>query len=289
MILAVMTQVSSNWQGAVEMVRRVATATGRQRHGRFSIEGLRLHERALRAGVPLEQVLVGERLWQAESARVQQLLAELATAVPNLITIPDTVMSDLTNGRDLGGLLGLIPLPDAPSLAEVLSRVPKPLLLVAVEVVDPGNVGALLRTGHASGITAFVAVGRSDPFHPKAVRTAMGSLFKVPVVTLEDIAPLLTLLQNQGIETVGTAVQDGTLLPQANFSERGTAVFMGNEYWGLPPELQTQLNTLVTIPMAEGIDSFSVNAAAAIIFYEIQQPHLQPPANKALYQTHADD
>lgn len=271
MILSIMAQTNSNWQGAVEMVRRVASAKGRAQHGRFSIEGIRLHERALRAGVPLEQVLIAESLWQDGSARVQALLAELETAVPSLITIPDNTMSDLTAGRDLGGLLGLSPLPTAPDLRHLLTAIAKPLLLVAAEVIDPGNVGALLRTGHASGIAAFITVGRSDPFHPKAVRTAMGSLFKVPVVQLETITELVAILQELEVEMVGTAVQSGTFLPQAQFSARGTAVFMGNEYWGLPPELQTQMDTLITIPMAEGIDSFSVNAAAAIILYEIRR------------------
>ena len=145
MISAVMAQQKGNWQGAVESVRRVATARGRARDGRFSIEGIRLHERAIRAGMPLDQVLVAESLWHGGSPRIQQLLAELQTAVSSLITIPDPVMTELTEGRDLGGLLGLIPLPTAPDLSQLLAATTTPLLLVAVEVVDPGNVGALLR------------------------------------------------------------------------------------------------------------------------------------------------
>jgi TrmH family RNA methyltransferase len=222
----------------------------------------------------LEQVLVAESLWQDTSARVQQLLADLQTAVPSLITIPNDTMSDLTDGRTLGGLLGLVALPSTPDLPQLVTTTANPLLLAAIEVVDPGNVGALLRTGHASGITAFVAVGRSDPFHPKAVRTGMGSLFKVPVVRIKHIKSLIAMLQAQDIKMVGTAVRDGIVLPQAQFLGRGTAVFMGNEYWGLPKTLQSQMDTLVTIPMAEGIDSFSVNAAAAIILYEIRRATL---------------
>lgn len=266
-----MTQITNNWQGAVESVRRVASAKGRARHGRFSIEGLRLHERALRANAPLTQVLVAEALWHDSSSRVPQLLADLQTAVVPLITIPDAVMTELTEGRDLGGILGLVEMPLTPDFAQLLTATVKPLLLVAADVVDPGNVGALLRTGHASGITAFVAIGRSDPFHPKAVRTSLGSLFKVPIVQIEAAMPLMTLLREQEVAMVGTAVQAGTLLPQVGFAERGTAVFMGNEYWGLPDEIQAHMDTLVTIPMAAGIDSFSVNAAAAIILYEARR------------------
>ena len=269
-----MSYSTNNWQGAVEAVRRASRAKGRARHGRFSIEGIRLHERALRADVPLELVLVAESLWQNTSERVQKLLAELATAVPSLITVPDSVMAELTAGRDLGGLLGLSPTPTPPQLPQLLTTVSRPLLLVAADVIDPGNVGALLRTGHASGITAFISVGRSDPYHPKAVRTAMGSLFKIPVVQLEAVVDLMMILREMKIEMVGTAVQADRLLPQAQFSGKGTAVFMGNEYWGLPETIQKEMDTLLTIPMQAGIDSFSVNAAAAIILYEIQREQL---------------
>ena len=102
----------------------------------------------------------------------------------------------------------------------------------------------------------------------------MGSLFKIPVVQVEHIASFIALLQGHDIQLVGTAVQDGTLLPQAHFSEKGTAVFMGNEYWGLPETIQSQMDVLATIPMVQGIDSFSINAAAAIILYEIRRSKL---------------
>ena len=99
----------------------------------------------------------------------------------------------------------------------------------------------------------------------------MGSIFKLPIVRYESAADLLTDLGDAEIERVGTAVTGGTHLPNAKFEGRGTAVFLGNEYFGLPNDLTKQLDTLVTIPMVAGIDSFSVNAAAAIILYEIQR------------------
>ena len=177
-------------------------------------------------------------------------------------------MADLTDGRSLGGFLGLVKLPQPPSL-DAITQPPNPLLLITVDVVDPGNLGAMLRTGHASGITAFITIGGSDPFHPKAARTSMGSLFKIPILPQADPVSLLAHLQKANIQTVGATSQDGIPLPQAAFSRRGTAVFMGSEYFGLPDAIISQLDSLVTIPMAEGIDSLSINAATAVILYEI--------------------
>lgn len=261
----------TNWRGAVEMVRRTMTAVGRQQTGLYPIEGIRLHERALRASLTFELTVLAETLAQEKSPRLQELLTRLPPATHHLQPIPDAIMAALVNGRDLGHLISLAKIPPDTPLTDVVKTVPRPLLLVAQEIVDPGNVGAMVRTGHASGIAAFVAVGVSDPYHPKAVRTSMGSLFKTAVSHQSDAASLLPTLRQLGIEMVGAAANDGIPLPQATFSKRGTAVFMGNEYHGLPAELLRQLDQRVTIPMSAGVDSLSVNAATAVILYEINR------------------
>ncbi|MCL4263859.1 MAG: RNA methyltransferase [Anaerolineae bacterium] len=262
---------SANWRGVVEMVRRTMTAVGRRQTGLYPIEGIRLHERALHAGLTFELTILAESLVRENSPRLHELLTHLPPTTRHLQPIPDTVMVELLNGRDLGHLISLIKIPPDVQLADVVKTGPHPLLLVAHEVVDPGNVGAMVRTGHASGITAFVAVGVSDPHHPKAVRTSMGSLFKTAVCHYPDTTRLLSDLGQLGIETVGATATTGVLLSQAQFSPRGTAVFMGNEYHGLPDDLLRQLDQHVTIPMTSGVDSLSVNAATAVILYEIRR------------------
>ena len=99
----------------------------------------------------------------------------------------------------------------------------------------------------------------------------MGSLFKIPIRPQADPVSLLAHLRRANIQTVGATAQDGIPLLQAAFLGRGTAVFMGSEYFGLPEVIANQLDSLVTIPMAEGIDSLSINAATAVILYEIMR------------------
>lgn len=251
------------------MIRRATTAKGRGQTGLFTIEGIRLHERALRANVCPTTAVLTHSFLQSPDDRIQSLLAELRAASCILHTIPETVMNSLTNGRSLGDIIGLVALPATVTLTELLQTAVAPTLLVAVNVIDPGNVGALVRTAHAAGCAALLTLGASDPFHPKAVRTSMGSIFKLPALPYATVDGLLSDLKRQHIQTVGTAVQDGVLLPQADFSASGVALFVGNEYWGLPPAVTAALDTAVTIPMAPGIDSYSINAATAIILYEI--------------------
>ena len=252
------------------MIQRTATAKGRAASGFFSIEGTRLHERALRANVRPTAVLIAQSVWQNPPKREAVILQQLTAQNIPCHPIPNVEMDKLTQGRQLGGLSGLVPLPAPLHLANWLTAHPAPTLPVAVDVVDPGNVGGMIRTAHALGADLFVAVGSSEPYHPRAVRTSMGSIFKLPIVTIE-LSELLGMLRPYPIQTIGTLAENGVPLPQLTVGGEGTAVFMGGEYWGLPENLLNQLDQRVTIPMAAGIDSFSVNAAAAIVLYELQR------------------
>lgn len=266
---------TANWRGVLEVIRRAATAQGREQAGYFSLEGTRLHERAWRAGVPVTAALLTQTYQQDPAARIQALLAALAQSGCALHVVPDDVLQALTGRRGLGDIVGLVKMPPPADLEAIVTAADRPpLLLAAVEIADPGNVGALLRTAHAVGAAAFVAVGsagRSDPFHPKAVRTAMGSLFKLPVACFQTLPPLQRLLRAHKIQMIGTVAQGGVRLPEAALAGTGAAIFMGSEYWGLADEAAAGLDLRVTISMSGGVDSFSVNAAAAILLYEVRR------------------
>jgi len=291
-------------QSLVTMIRRVETMTGRRRAGLYAVEGTRLVERALRAGAPLEAALIGERLAADAHPRAAALRAALANAGCRVAVAADGVLDELTAGRDLGPIIGLVRLPAALTLADVLvtadrrpqttdrrpptapspflpfSLSPLPprtpaglLLLAAVDIRDPGNVGALTRTAHAAGARALLVTGAADPFHPRATRISRGSIFKLPVVAYETDDALLADLRRHDVATVAAVAGDGAPLPAVVWPNQPTAILMGNEGEGLTPELLSAVDLRVTIPMAAGVDSYSVNAAAAIILYAAQLSH----------------
>ncbi|TDJ72659.1 MAG: RNA methyltransferase [Planctomycetota bacterium] len=296
---------ASAWRGVEVDIRRAASAGGRADIGRFSLEGTRIFERALEAGVPVEVALVAEGYQDDPSERVRRLIAGLERAGCVLHTVADEVVERLTEGRGNGAILGLVRIPEQPGLAAVLAvrsqahlhRPRRPLdvsqaplstepgtppptaeagggepgtLLVGVEIEDPGNVGAMVRTARASG-AVFAAVGITDPFHPKAVRTSMGNLFKGPTLRFATAAPLLAELRTLGVRTLGAVARGGVPLHEAPVDARAVAVFMGSEAFGLPEEVTRAMDALVTIPMAAEVSSLSVNAAAAVFLYELRR------------------
>jgi len=259
------------WRGLLADVRRALAARGRARLGCFAIEGTRLHERALRAGWPPEAVLVSRSAWEGPSERVGKLLAELGAAGCRCEVAPDGALEELTAGRGDGPLVGLVRLPASRSLGEILESrgEARPVVLVGVEVEDPGNVGALIRTALAVGASAFVGVGITDAFHPRAVRTSMGSLFKLPALHHATLGSLLRAVDGVGLRKLGAVSREGTPLPEVDPGDGGVAVLVGGEAFGLDRPAREAMDQLVCVPMTPAVDSLSVNAAAAVILYEL--------------------
>lgn len=265
--------IHNQWAGIAEQIRRTNTVRGRAAASLYSVEGLRLIERALHAGAALEAVLMAESLATSPDARLAAMRRDLGERNVAVYLAPDAVVYDLTEGRDLGAILGLVRLPQAPTLAELLRRDDghPALFLAGVDILDPGNAGALVRTAHAVGATAFLAAGTTDPFHPRATRISRGSIFRLPIVPYASSADLLAGLRAEAVQTIATAATRGALLPDLPPVVGAAAVLMGNEGEGLPDAVLSTVDTIVTIPMPEGVDSFAVNAAAAVVVYELRR------------------
>lgn len=250
------------------MLLRTKTTKGRRSSGLYAVFGTRMVKRAYTAGIPITQVLHAADYGRHPTGAA--LLARLQADNTSLIAVPPAEMRRLTGARVHGAIAALLTLPDPPTLSHQLTTHPPPLILVAVDVQDPGNLGALVRTAHAAGATLLITSGDSDAYHPEAVRTSLGSIFKCPVLhqSWEQLLPPFT---EHGIELVAAVAEEGDPLPAHRFAPGGTAVFLGSESAGLPEALIARLPHRLTIPMPAGVDSFSINAAAAIFLYEVQR------------------
>ena len=261
--------MSETWRGKIAELERVATGRGRAQLNAYALEGLRLHERALNAGVELRNVVVSRSFSESVGERESKLRDRLLAAGTDCTIAPDEEVSRYSGGRKIGGVLSLAARPDAPSLGELVwdAAGGGGTLLVGVDVEDPGNVGALVRTALASGASAYIRVGTGDPYHPQAVRTSMGSLFRLPILHLE-LDALLQQLRGNEVASFGAVSRGGTGINEIALPPGPMAMFVGSEAFGLSEELVSRLDARVTIPMASGVDSYSVNAAAAILLYE---------------------
>ena len=265
----------TDWHGAAMEIRRAATSRGRSALGCFSLEGTRLHERALAAGAQIELAVVSQSFRAAPTERTRRLMAGLQDSGCRLYTAADDELRDLIDGRSAGAIVGLARLPKAPSFDDIFTPPStRRTVLVAVDVLDPGNVGALVRTCLAFDVAAFIGVGVSDAYHPKAVRTSMGSVFKLPVLQLGDPQSLFDELRKRNVLMLAAVSSGGAAVSELDCGAAARALFVGSEAFGLNEGLVAELDTRVTVPMAAGVDSLSLNAAAAVILHELQRPSI---------------
>lgn len=153
-----------------------------------------------------------------------------------------------------------------PSIADAIASA-NPLIVVAHDVQDPGNVGAIVRTAEAAGATAFVATaGTADPLGWKALRGSMGSALRLPIARGE-VADVLPALRAAGIGAIALVPRAGEPLFTADF-RKPSALLLGSEGSGLPDDLMRQVDRRITIPMHGAVESLNVGVAAALVLYE---------------------
>jgi RNA methyltransferase, TrmH family len=255
-------RIRSNLQSIVRDLQR---RKARGRRGLAVIEGVRLVEEALGAGLEFTGALVSPEL--ARTTRGRALTTELASHAITVEEVGSRVFADLAGTDTPQGVLAVVQ-PKLWTLAEIAGG---PLLVVD-GVQDPGNVGTLIRTAHALGAAASLLLrGSADPLNPKALRAAMGATFRHPVVQLDD-GPFISWARQQEY-VLWAAAADGVPLSRAleatTSRKELVAVIVGNEGAGIRPQLNAIAAQRVAIPLARGAESLNVAVAAGILLYEV--------------------
>jgi TrmH family RNA methyltransferase len=134
---------------------------------------------------------------------------------------------------------------------------PRPVSLALWHVADPGNVGTLIRTADAFGALVALSEGCGDPTGPKALRASAGAIFRVPLGRFDEVeGRRVALVAHGGEALAATTLGDGTVF------------VLGAERDGLPDDVVSSCDVLVSIPLAQGVESLNVAVAGAIALYE---------------------
>jgi len=204
-----------------------------------------------------------------EEVAIQPLIAALADAGVSVATVAQPVMDAVSPVRSSSGIVALAARPSF-QLDRLYSGA-APLVVIAVDVQDPGNIGAIVRTAEAAGATGVVSAGASaNPFGWKALRGSMGSALRLPTFAAADAATALADARRRGCRIVATAPRGGTSI--FALSLKGpVAVLIGGEGPGLPAALTDAADERVTIPMQAPVESLNAAVTAALIVYEAKR------------------
>ncbi len=245
-----------------ELVRLHERRT-RERSGRTLVEGARETRRALEAGIELETVYLVPQLLSDEGRALSDALA--AAAVPR-IELSESAFARASRRQGPDGVLGVARPPrrelDAVRLPEAA------LLLVAVGIEKPGNLGGLVRSADAAGVDAVLAVdgAGTDPWNPSVIRASMGSVFALPVLACDE-RQARAWLQRRGMRTVATSPAGEMDLWDAELTGP-VAVVLGPEHAGLSPRWLETASARVRVPMRGASDSLNVGVTGALLLFE---------------------
>jgi TrmH family RNA methyltransferase len=225
------------------------------------IEGLREMRLAILSGFAVPMILFcPEFLEASESDRLHGMESSF-----ELVEITPEIFNKLAYRKDTGGIIATV-IPKR-LLFHDLHPGPQPLFLVLETVEKPGNLGALLRTADAANLDGVIICDpQTDIYNPNAIRSSLGCIFTMPVVTSTTEHTIAWLRSNQ-IRTIGTALTATRFYHETDY-RLPAAIIMGSEAMGLSKKWLDEADELVKIPMMGKVDSMNVSASAAIVVFE---------------------
>lgn len=228
----------------------------------FFAESPKVIRVALDAGYEPTALLCERRHLEGDAADIIERCPDL-----EVYTGSRELLAAITGYTLTRGVLCAMRRPAAPRLEDVVEDAKR--IVVIDSVTDTTNIGAIFRSAAALGIDGVLLTPTScDPLNRRSVRVSMGSVFLIPWTWVDDINELKSL----GFKTVAMALTDKSVpIDDARLnSEPRLAIIMGTEGDGLASEVIADADYTARIPMARGVDSLNVAAAAALAFWQLR-------------------
>lgn len=244
----------------------------RRRQGLFPLEGQRELAHAASCGYRARTVFLCPAI-VGEAYRLPEGLTDA-----ELIEVTPQVYARMAYREGTEGVLALMH-----SKTHELSELQwqgEPLFVVIEGVEKPGNIGAILRSADAAGVSGVIlADARADLYNPNLIRSSIGSIFTVPtaVAPTEDC---IAFLKEKGVRILTAQLQDSHLYYDTDMCQ-ATAIVMGTEATGLTDAWRRAADAHIRIPMLGRLDSLNVSVSAAVLMYEAVRQRQTIPAFNA--------
>jgi TrmH family RNA methyltransferase len=249
--------------------RLVRRRSLRQVERTFVAEGSKVVSVALDAGAPVEALYCApEASADDRASAVVDRALEAGVRVYELSPGVMERIADTVTPQPVLAVVGFVDV-ELSALAEAS------LLVVCVDLRDPGNAGTVLRSAEASGVDGVIfSDGSVDVYNAKTVRASAGALFQVPVAIGGDVAQVLERLGGWGMHRLAAMAHKGRDYTEIDLTAPA-ALVLGNEAAGVPEGLDAVIDERVSIPMSGQSNSLNVGMAAAVLCFEAARQRRQ--------------
>ena len=276
--------ISSKDNKRIKYIRSLLEKGGiRKKNHSFVVEGIKLVDEALEYGNVLD-IIVSESLYEeivsGDLAR-NGLLSDNGKHIikqvkqgTSLTVVSDAVFKSVSETITPQGILAEVEMPKHRLLEEkfleiAYEKTGKIKLLILEDTADPGNLGTIMRTAEAAGVTGVImGKGTVDIFNPKVVRSTMGSIFRLAFAYVDDLKAVILRLKRDGISFYATHLKGKESYRDISYSDKA-GILIGNEARGLSDEIANLADTYVIIPMQGKVESLNAAVAAALMLYEV--------------------
>lgn len=261
--------ITSRDNANLKQVRRIRD--GKVRDLIF-IEGTRLAEEALRSDIQLTEGFLSDSF----AARPQnaELIAELNRRRLSLSIVSDRIFATITDTESSQGLVLIARRPSKNNGGPVRRASPLPITVYLSGINNPSNLGAILRTAEAAGITGIaISKGSADPFSPKALRASMGSAFRVGIYTDAELSFMVLHARSEGSVLTATEPRATKNYTEIDWKKPRLLIF-GSEAHGLSKAELAEVDERIAIPMSNEVESLNLAVSCGIVLFEARRQAL---------------
>lgn len=247
----------------LKQVREALSSGQGDAQGRVPIEGIKLMQEALRSRLRIEELFVARsRLGETS---IERLLRQIRGQKTKVFEVGDRAFLSISDTASPQGILGLAKLPQA-DFDDLIKG--SPMLLIAFELQDPGNLGTLIRSAEAFGVTAVLLTSKSvSPLNPKVIRSSAGSIFRVPCFSRLEISQVADTLLRHGFRLLAASPTASSDFREVSYKGKA-ALLIGNEARGLEPAVMRCVTAQIRIPMSGTVESLNAAVATSILLCE---------------------
>jgi len=241
--------------------KKLKTKKGRQKFGKFLVEGVRSVEELKTSDYQIDDILVCEERLTETGIRFIEKSSKM-----NFTYIDSRRFSLLADEKSSQGLIAIAEQKDH---ARIIPGSPN-LILILERISDPSNLGSIIRSAVSFGVPIIIGGKSVELYSPKVISVSSGLIFKAQILSCPAVNEQINILRAKAYKIYGTD-SSGSNVQKISWLGKKIALVIGNEAFGLSEDIRQKLDKIISIPIKARVDSLSAPVAAGIMLYAISE------------------
>ncbi|WP_032121569.1 TrmH family RNA methyltransferase [Clostridium amazonitimonense] len=253
-----MNLIESKNNPLIKEIKKLQEKKYRALMNKFIVEGFRFVEEAINENYPIEYLFVGK----SYKEKYESIINSSNITPNNIFIVEDEVFKSLCDTETPQGIMAVC------NIIVKDFNVEDGFYVLVDKVQDPGNLGTIIRSAHASGAKAVITTkGTVDVYNQKVLRATMGSIFYIPVIEDKNLSYIDELKRN-GFKFIVSSLDTDKNFYSVDLKQN-LVICVGNEGNGISDDIYKLSDIKVKIPMPGGAESLNVSIASSIMMFEI--------------------